>query len=211
MYTAIKPFQKLKLESLNGNNLSLINNIHNYFSNLVYSFNRTIKSMIYKSFSLQGSYNWIDNYEKILKEYNSKVHRTTGYPPKSITRDHEEILLNSVYKNPDILCKTKFKINQPVRVTRYRSVFNKSFKPQWSAEIFFIDSISRKCPVTVLLRDYKSEKISGKFYEPELQAVKNKDGYLVEKILRRRKNSVLCKWWGMGEEHNTWELEKNVF
>lgn len=150
--------------------------------------------MIYKEFSFQGSYNWIDIYEKILKQYCLRIHRTTGYPPASVTRDHEEILLNSVYKYPIKFCKTKFKLNQPVCVTKYHPMFNKSFKPQWSAEIFTIDSISKKCPVTFILRDYMGEKVTGRFYAPELQAVSSANGYLVEKILRKRGNKILCKW-----------------
>lgn len=159
---------------------------------------------------MQGNYNWIDTYEKLLDEYNSSTHRTIAMKPRDVTRSHEDLLLNTVYKYSTKLCSPKFSINQPVRVSRYKSLFDKSFHPQWSPEIFTIVSISRKFPVTYILKDYKNQIIQGRWYESELQSVKIKDLYLVEKILKRKNNKVLCKWWGFSKEHSTWENEKNL-
>lgn len=147
----------------------------------------------------------------MLNEYNSTIHRTHGLKPTDVTQNDEKQLLSTVYNYEKQLCIPKYSKNQPVRVSRYKSVFHKSYKVQWSPEIFQIHTISRKCPVTYILRDYNNEIIKGRWYEPEIQPVKFKNGYLVEKILARKKNKVLIKWWGMDDHHSTWEDEKNVF
>lgn len=128
--------------------------------------------------------------------------------PKDVTKDHEELLLNSVYNYTIKLCKPKYKIGDFVRVSHYHSVFDKGYRPQWSPAIFKIVTISRKAPVTYVLQDFKGELLKGRMYESEIQPVKYKDGYLIEKILQKKNNKLLCKWWGFAEP--TWEDEKNV-
>jgi len=44
--------------------------------------------------------------------------------------------------------------------------------------------------------------INGSFYEEELQKVKDKNAFLVEKILKRKNNQVLVKWSGFDSSHN---------
>jgi len=46
--------------------------------------------------------------------------------------------------------------------------------------------------------------INGSFYEEELQKVKDKNAFLVEKILNRKNNQVLVKWSGFDSSHNSW-------
>ena len=47
----------------------------------------------------------------------------------------------------------------------------------------------------------------------QMKSLEN-DEYIVEKILRSRKNNgkkeVLVKWWGYSSKHNTWEPEENI-
>ena len=40
----------------------------------------------------------------------------------------------------------KFKINDRVRITKYKNIFSKGYTESWSKEIFFIDSVLRNNP-----------------------------------------------------------------
>ena len=40
----------------------------------------------------------------------------------------------------------KFKMNDRVRITKYKNIFSKSYTKNWSREIFFIDSALKTNP-----------------------------------------------------------------
>ena len=52
--------------------------------------------------------------------------------------------------NPEIL---KFKVNDRVRITKYKNFFSKGYTENWSREIFIIDSVLKTNPWTYKLKD----------------------------------------------------------
>lgn len=54
--------------------------------------------------------------------------------------------------------------------------------------------------MTYLLRDYYNEVITGSFYEPELQKVKNDDVFLIDKILEKKGNKIKVSFLGYPNE-----------
>ena len=62
----------------------------------------------------------------------------------------------------------KFKVNNRVRITKYKNSFSKGYTKNWSREMFIIDSVLKTNPWTYKNKDLKGEKIIGKFYEKEL-------------------------------------------
>jgi hypothetical protein len=96
--------------------------------------------------------------------------------------------------------KSKFKVGDFVRVSKYRQVFSKSYTPNWSNEIFSIKKVQQTVPRTYLLQDEDGEPILGGFYAHELQTVKHLNFYLIQKILRKKGNSkYYVKWLGMSK------------
>ena len=59
----------------------------------------------------------------------------------------------------------KFKVNDRVRITKYKNIFSKGYTENWSREIFIIDSILKTNTWTYKMKDINGEKIIGKFYE----------------------------------------------
>lgn len=58
-------------------------------------FNRTMKNFMWKKFSLQGNYKWLDILPSLIETYNSRVHRSIGIKPKDVTaKNKAEILKN---------------------------------------------------------------------------------------------------------------------
>lgn len=105
----------------------------------------------------------------------------------------------------------KFKIGDYVRLSKYRTVFEKGYTPNWTTEIFRIRKVQYNTdPITYLLNDYQNREIKGSVYAEELQSVKHPDVYLVEKIIRRRNGQAYVKWLGFGPEHNSWTAEANI-
>ena len=97
-----------------------------------------------------------------------------------------------------------------MRISKHKSVFDKGYTANWSTEIFQINEVKNKAPVTYLLKDFNNQHIAGRFYEYELQKTKQPDIYLVEKILRKKKNQIYVKWLGFNNTHNSW-ISKNNF
>jgi len=97
-----------------------------------------------------------------------------------------------------------------VRVSKFKTTFEKSYTPNWTTEVFRIAKIQRTNPVTYLLKDYRGELTAGGFYEHELARVSNPDVYVVEKVLHKRGEKVYMKWLGMDNSHNSWIDKKAV-
>ena len=77
------------------------------------------------------------------------------------------------HKQRDILVRRpKFKIGDRVRISKYKSTFEKGYTPNWSTKIFTVDHVKSTKPVTYKLKDYQDQPITGGFYEQELVRVK---------------------------------------
>lgn len=171
--------------------------------------NRTIKGLMFKEFSYRGSYKWIDILQKIINTYNHSTHSKIKVAPADVDEVVEQQLIkNKVFAINDTPSKVKpkFKIGDFVRISKAKHVFEKSYTPNYTTEVFSIQSINKTTPVTYQLNDYQNNPISGAFYEPELLRTSEfKDVFLVEKILKRKRNGdLLIKWLGWDDSHSSW-------
>ena len=161
--------------------------------------------MMWKEFSFQGSYKWLDLLPKIVEKYNSTKHRTTGFKPRDVNTKNEKVILAKAYSHLKHIDPKlpKYKLDDRVRISKYRA-FSKGYTPNWSNEIFKIAEIKLTNPTTYILEDSNNQKIKGGFYEYELQKIKHQDYYLVEKIIRKRGAKVFVKWLGLPKSANSW-------
>lgn len=140
--------------------------------------------------------------------------------PNEVNSHNEQHLLDTVYNYDRLIAvekrkrgkqKIAFKVGDYVRLSKFRTVFEKGYTPNWTTEIFRIRKVQYNTdPITYLLEDYQKREINGSVYAEELQAVKYPDVYLVEKILRHRNGEVYVKWLGFGSEHNSWIAESDI-
>lgn len=176
-------------------------------ASIVERFNRTLMTKIWKQFSLQGTHKWTTILKKIINEYNNTKHRTIKMKPIEVNENNENLLLKTVYKQNnsiDAVRKNKFRVNDFVRISKFKHIFEKGYTPNWTAEIFKIRRVQLTNPVTYLLEDINGKHIKGSFYELELQKTKQPDIYLIEKILNQKKNKAYVKWLGFDQTHNSW-------
>ena len=73
------------------------------------------------------------------------------------------ILMNAIKKD------SRFNVGDRVRISKFKTIFAKGYTPNWSREIFIVDTINDTVPYTYNLKDLNDEDIIGSFYDRELQ------------------------------------------
>jgi len=180
-------------------------------ASIVERVNRTLKNWMWKEFNIQGNYKWLTLLPQIVYSYNNTKHRTIKMKPVDVNNKNENLLLQTIYNNIKISdLDTKYKIGDYVRISKVRGVFDKKYNPNWSPEVFMIRKVQLTNPTTFLLKDMQNENIEGAFYKEQLQKTHHHDIYLVEKVLKRRKNKVFVKWLGFSDKHNSWINKSNI-
>lgn len=179
-------------------------------ASIVERFNRTLKTMMWKEFSMNGSYRWIDMLPELLSNYNNRKHRTIKISPSAVNKSNEQQILSTVYNRIKIAAPGKYNVGDFVRISKYKHVFEKGYTPNWTTEIFKIVKVQHTYPVSYILEDYQGNKIKGGFYEMELMRTKYPNLYLVEKIIKTRGNRALVKWLGFSSEHNSWVQKDEI-
>jgi hypothetical protein len=184
-------------------------------------FNRTLKTRMWRYFTHNNTRRYIDVLDKLVEAYNNSKHRTIGIEPVNVTLANQSKIWKKVYKSKNKFVrknsKPKFFVNEPVRISTAKLIFEKGYTGNWTDEIFFVDKIYQKfLPFMYRIRDNLGEILKGRFYEQELQSVRisvDKE-YKIEKIIDRRKRGkkfeVLVKWLGYPDSANTWEPEENI-
>lgn len=196
-------------------------NIKHFFTkselkaSLVERFNKTIVTKIYKLMTLRHSFRYIDQLKNIVYAYNYSFHRSIGMAPIEVNKKTKRKIwmkLHSINVNPPK--KPKFRVGDTVRISKYKKLFRKSYLPQFSEELFTVSHINHGIPITYSLSDLNGKSVQGVFYTEELTAFPiNKDTeFLIDKILKKRKDSVFVSWKNYGPEFNSWvkksELKK---
>lgn len=182
-------------------------------ASIVERLNRTLKNKMWKRFSLNGTYKWIDMLQSIIDEYNNDIHRTIGLKPAEVSKDDEKHILDRINRdnsNNKIKSRKKLKVGDYVRISKLKGAFEKSYLPNWSVENFKVIRVQPTHPTTYLLQDLHGKHIKGAFYNEELRKTCFKNVYLVEKVLRRRGKSSFVKWLGFPSTENSWIDSKNV-
>ncbi|CAK1599003.1 unnamed protein product [Parnassius mnemosyne] len=187
---------------MNSYNINHYSTFSTKKASIVERFIRTLKSKLYKAFSLQG-YNWIgDTLNNVIYEYNHTYHRTIGEIPANVNNKSKKRILQRylrLVKNDKV--KRKFKVSDYVRISKYKG----------HSEIFKIRKLQNTIPITYLIEDtIKGQPILVGFYAQELRKTKNPNIYLVQKVLRRKGNKVLVKWLGLSSSENSWIDKSNI-
>jgi len=108
-----------------------------------------------------------------LDEYNNKLHSTIEMSPFEASKpENKDLVFKAIRGKIANVQHPKFKLNDRVRIYKYKTLFEKGYKTNWTKEIFIIDKIQNTIPITYKLKDLESEPILGSFYEQEMQKTK---------------------------------------
>ena len=176
---------------------------------------------MWRYFTFRQSHRYIDILQDIVYSYNHTFHRTIKTSPNEVNKINEELIFKNIYGyskdlGDSTVVKNKFKVGDKVRISKYKNIFEKSYTPNWTREIFIVDKILPRVPTVYILKDQNNEIIQGIFYEQQMEKIfKNDDIYYVEKIIKSRKNKkgikeYFIKWLGYPDKFNSWEPLKNI-
>lgn len=176
-------------------------------------FNKSLKTRMYKYFTKNNTYRYLDAIDKLLTGYNNSVHSTIGMPPSKVNPSN----IYSVWKRMNSLWskipqgRVKFKVGDLVRITKEKLKFAKGYEQTFSTEIFRVVKVIQRIPQPVYeLTDLQDRPIEGQFYNYELVkvTVSPQTEFEIDKIVRtRNKGSIkqhLVKWRGYDETFNSW-------
>jgi hypothetical protein len=180
---------------------------------LVERFIRTLKEKMYKYFTAENTYRYIDVLDDLVHSYNHTIHSTIKMTPANVNDSNVNQVWQTLYGNKT-KNKSKCKLHPGdyVRVSKYKHKLEKGYLPKWSREIFIVDQCVKSTPVTYKIKDWNGDSIKGIFYSQELQKVLvgKKKTYLIEKVLKRQKGWVYVKWLGYPPSMNSWVRQTNV-
>ena len=201
-------YNKHVKELLDKNKITLYSTENEEKSSVCERWNRTIKSEMWKQFTVQGNTMYLDMLPKILKQYNNTKHSSIKMTPiEASKKKNEGLVYFNLYGDMETLKqKPKFKKGDKVRISKYkRNVFDKGYTPNWTEEVFTVDKIQYTNPITYKLKDLRGEDIQGSFYELELLEAKQ-DVFRIDKIIRRdyKKKQALVSWKGYSDDFNSW-------
>jgi len=148
---------------------------------------RTIKNKIYKLFTLSGSWNWYNSISKLVYNYNHTKHSTIKCTPHEARTKPITIKRNKL--QIDTSNKLKFKINDNVRISKYKHNFSKGYTPNWTTEVFTIVKVLNTDPLTYQLKDSLNNVILGNFYAQEFKKTFSPDTFLIERIIKKK---IIC-------------------
>ena len=109
--------------------------IHNEGKSIVAErFVRTLKTKIYKYLTSISKNMHIDKLDDIINEY--KYHRTIKIKPVDV---EDNTHIDSMELHP--IKDPKFKVGDHLRISKYRNMFTKGYKLNWSEEVFIIKKL----------------------------------------------------------------------
>ena len=181
-------------------------------SSIVERWIRTMKEKIWKYFTDNNTYTYIDVLPDLVEDYNNTVHSSIKMTPVEASKKKNELtvwrnLYPDRYKINDIT--PKFSVGDKVRISKKKKTFEKGYTTRWTEEIFTITKIQNTNPITYKLEDLKGEELDGTFYEPELQKTEQQI-YRIEKVIKKEKGKSLVKWKGYSDKFNSWVDNKDL-
>ena len=98
--------------------------------------------------------------DDIVDKYNNSIHSSIKMKPKDV-KDYSsvEYYEESNKKDPNI------KIDDHVRISKYKNIFAKGYTYNWSEEVFVVNKVQNTVPWTNLINELNGEEIKGTFYE----------------------------------------------
>ena len=117
-------------------------------------FIRTLKNKIYKCMTSISKNVYIDKLDDIVSEYDNTYHRTIKMKPIDV-KDNTYINIGKEINDKD----PKFKVDDHVRISKYKNIFARGYTPNWSEEIFVIKEIKNTVPWTYVINDLNGEEI----------------------------------------------------
>lgn len=206
-------FQKF----LKENNVRFFTTFNATKASVIERFNRTLKGKMWKYFTNYHTYHYLDVLDKLLHSYNHTYHSSIKRSPSEVTKDNEREVWQTLYKDLNNAKRKPclFKVGDTVRVSKQKLTFEKGYESNWTEEIYIVTECVQRIPVVYRIKDLLDEPIQGTFYAQELQKVRLKEEFTVEKIIKKRTRKgrleYFIKYSGYPDKFNQWIPSTQLF
>ncbi|XP_035229671.1 uncharacterized protein LOC118201641 [Stegodyphus dumicola] len=135
--------------------------------------------------------------------------------PIEVNSENESDVWFTLYENhPSNVSKCIFAVGDVVRVSKLKLTFEKGYETNWTEELFVVTECVKRHPAVYRIKDLLGDSVKGTFYAQELQKVRLKEEYRIEKILKKRihKNQTeyFVKYRGYPDKFNQWIPASNL-
>ena len=198
-------FQKF----LKDRHVRFFTTFNNTKASVVERFNRTLRNKMWAYFTYTNTYRYIDVLEKLLLSYNYTFHTSIKRTPADVNATNESEVWYTLYGDESVDEEPcVFSPGDIVRISKRKLTFEKGYEKSWTEELFkVVECVKRAHPV-YRISDLLDEPILGTFYKYELQKVKMKEDFPIEKILKKRTRKkrleYFVKYRGYSEKFNQW-------
>ena len=136
-------------------------------------FIRTLKNKLYKHMAATGKNVYYDVLDCVVSKYNNTKHNTIKMKLKDVKNDNKKVYIDEHNEKDTTKSsyseRSRFKVGDRVRISKFKNIFAKGYTPNWSKEMFIVDKINDTVPYTYNIKDLNDEEIIGSFYDRELQ------------------------------------------
>ena len=123
------------------------------------------------------TYSYIDKLQDFVNTVNSRTNRVIKLAPNKVTKkDVLRLISLRAEQSLKLVRRPKLYGGDFVRIAKIDIPFRKGYKQTFTDKIFEVFDIPTTNPPTYNLIDADREPIEGKFYEPELIRVLEKEG-----------------------------------
>ena len=112
-------------EWLENNNILIYSTHNEGKSGIAKRFIKTLKAKIYKQMTANDSKSYLAYLNKLVDQYNNTYHHCIDKKP--INADYSAL----TEKNETNLKAPKFKVNDIVRISKYKNIFSKGYTENW--------------------------------------------------------------------------------
>lgn len=178
---------------------------------------KTIKRKIVRYFSKTQKHEYVSQLQNFAYSYNHTLHSSINMAPAEVNFKNESKLWKYQYldhvkhikKLQKKKSRYKFKVGDKVLVSydKSHSAFRKDYDYSWSGEVHTVTHRYRRQGIPVYkVKGYDNEPIEGTFYQSQLQKIIHNENklFLVEKVLKRKKNEVLVHWMNWPSRYDSW-------
>jgi hypothetical protein len=113
---------------------------------IINRFHRTLKDKLNKMFLATDNYNWIDNIDQVIDNYNNTVNTGIGYTPKDATNELiQSAIVDKIRTKNEKLEKKNIQemyVGDSCRIALKKKIFDK-IREEYSNEVYKITKINK--------------------------------------------------------------------
>ena len=158
-----------------------------------------MKDKMFKYFTANSTRKYIDILDEFVNSYNNTNDSSIKMTPIEASKREN---VNKVWRNlygdysPPEQKAPKFSIDDNVRMTKKKGIFQKGYTPRWTEEVFTVSEVQYRDPITYKLKDFNGEEIKGSFYEQELQKT-TQEMFRIEKNYQEKRRQISSQMDGL--------------